>query len=1354
MSESYPLFREISKLLRNANSDQFEKTRNFFFKYPEFNLNSKDGNGKGLLHYAVDSGRAENVGFLLQFEDLDRNLQNTDGKTAFYYACENEKTKCIEVLLLDLKVNVDLPTKDSKSPVMILVERNYPNEMKMLIESGKQPSILVPGITYTLITTKVTIDNEANRIFNAYSKKQWDRSWGKKLYDFSSSVVSGVVSIPGRVGTGISTTMYSGPILGVASMFASSSSGKKGEKVSGETEFLHNLQLPGLERVTAELMKGLKSFADLADDDVPAKNERHLIAKGTSILLTVPGADINTLVIDDLPLLHYACLRGHAWMVQVLLQHPDIDVNLSNGLRKMEPPLHTAIAAGHGAIVKLLLADPRLNINEVWDQKTPLMLAFEKKASEVVEEILCSFHQLTEPTEVNDLDKNYRTYYNWLEKSVGLVQRIKTNLRDSKNPAMFAVDLFAFVMESIYLKREDKVKFVAWRLRGRLENQGQVTLFSMAAAVGSETIFSELFSVLGLNDPKIHSEILLRCCEFNLASPIFDIMRLVATASPLTGASDGKIPLILAIKYNNIEAVEACLTCQSQLNLGHTTDENSAMKKAEKREKIALLFERYRVDWDKTKTEMFDKHSQIKNNEQRMMALATNGSADLFAKFREVNNVDPNAKGQLGQTALHLACNKGNLELVKALLSVETTDPNITDDSHRTALHVLIEECKQEENRHVGILKLLLGHRKLNPYLVYREKTSFHMIVEKRFREMFVAWLASGRSPVKLDTIQSYYGPENITLNSVNRWIHFNFRKDAGTERMYRQRDLEIQYSVNDVVSVVLGAALEPLMKDVEDDVIKPTLERYVKGPWIVVQALREPTIAASELYNGLSGDDPANFQWILDECPFLYFGKKIFAGGKESLLEVALQKTDSRWLDLLLKKLPPLYLNIRGRSGLSPLSAISTLEGDQSEKIQKLLSHPAINPNYTEDNGKTPLVVFIERENLKATEAILSSLRNISLGSANKADDARSAAADSEEIEELLDEYKGGPKLTPASSKNDSLVLALKNGDQQAVECILNSGFTESTMIKDGEEESSLVIYLVENNFVEALVYFISTVKGEARNLHKAQKMTAGSKGKGYSKYYSNPLWVAGGVVGGLTAGVALAPAALIVGAASLAYRLKKSIDAETYEFSPFAIALLGGKKEAIVALQLATVKPEYYAETNKNVLYSYVKDEKAVRRKDVMICFLCGWHTVGLTSVFGSGEIRSLPTDLSTTLNNFENAGFGQRDEFRKETGRKDMLVAEYLEIFSRYKKRQVVLDSSKVPENRPNLKSCLDMISTFKDPAVLCSILAGVDDELLDYFVIPEPHLYHAADEWDTVHFNSTGESSFKKRKTGFW
>ena len=120
----------------------------------------------------------------------------------------------------------------------------------------------------------------------------------------------------------------------------------------------------------------------------------HFCLAGPSIralrlLLAVPQIQVNATTFEGVSCLLLACLTDKAAVVEQLLRHPDVDVNvLTDASAHRCPPLAAAAIKGHSAIVMMLLQHPAIQINATYEGMTPLYMACAKGHAHMVHELL------------------------------------------------------------------------------------------------------------------------------------------------------------------------------------------------------------------------------------------------------------------------------------------------------------------------------------------------------------------------------------------------------------------------------------------------------------------------------------------------------------------------------------------------------------------------------------------------------------------------------------------------------------------------------------------------------------------------------------------------------------------------------------------------------------------------------------------------------------------------------------------------------------------------------------------------------------------------------------------------------
>ncbi|MGI6393673.1 MAG: ankyrin repeat domain-containing protein [bacterium] len=100
----------------------------------------KDNSKKNPLHYAVESGCAQNVKTLLE-RGVDPSWQDNFERDAFNTLISQRKKEDVEIFELLVKAGVNLNSKDidKKTPLIISAEKGFPNYMQKLINLKVSP---------------------------------------------------------------------------------------------------------------------------------------------------------------------------------------------------------------------------------------------------------------------------------------------------------------------------------------------------------------------------------------------------------------------------------------------------------------------------------------------------------------------------------------------------------------------------------------------------------------------------------------------------------------------------------------------------------------------------------------------------------------------------------------------------------------------------------------------------------------------------------------------------------------------------------------------------------------------------------------------------------------------------------------------------------------------------------------------------------------------------------------------------------------------------------------------------------------------------------------------------------------
>jgi ankyrin repeat protein len=111
-----------------------------FIAKARINVNQLNSNGFTTLTWASRKGHKEIVQQLVEHEDIDLNIQDKYGSTALMWASENGHKTIVQMFLLDKNINVNHQDKDG-STALILASRNGRKEIVQMLLQDKNVQI-------------------------------------------------------------------------------------------------------------------------------------------------------------------------------------------------------------------------------------------------------------------------------------------------------------------------------------------------------------------------------------------------------------------------------------------------------------------------------------------------------------------------------------------------------------------------------------------------------------------------------------------------------------------------------------------------------------------------------------------------------------------------------------------------------------------------------------------------------------------------------------------------------------------------------------------------------------------------------------------------------------------------------------------------------------------------------------------------------------------------------------------------------------------------------------------------------------------------------------------------------------
>lgn len=437
---------------------------------------------------------------------------------------------------------------------------------------------------------------------------------------------------------------------------------------------------------------------DEDDININIKDIKELDARSEAEDLKYLHNDIAD-IISRKTALHIAVKKGNLKIVSLLLNNPNIDVNVktlekkykddeqnddylfesrTTKMRIIEPSVMIALEKGYFEIAELLINHPDFDVNCISCYNYKYSFDFSHRKN------------YTENQAYNSANECKTVLYAAINKeNIKIVQLLLNNPKIDIN------------MTSTIISNQKKL------------NDYMSDLFTMKTYDAKWTplkiaIFKENHDILKLllEQPNIEISCRLEAIECALKNGFVDIYNILLSRPEFNDKSIFAVALHKAINLRNVEMVKTLLN-RSDVDINEVINGKTTLEVAAKIGNVEifnLLLKRPEFDI-------------MKDNcgNKAFKAAAFEGNLDIFKILLNKPEIDINDNSG-GKTALKNAVFSGNLDLVKLLLN--KNEINVNDEANgKTALKIAAER------KNLEMVKLLVSHPEIefNPETIYND---------------------------------------------------------------------------------------------------------------------------------------------------------------------------------------------------------------------------------------------------------------------------------------------------------------------------------------------------------------------------------------------------------------------------------------------------------------------------------------------------------------------------------------------------------------------------------------------------------------------------------------------------------
>lgn len=372
-----------------------------------------------------------------------------------------------------------------------------------------------------------------------------------------------------------------------------------------------------------------------------------------------------------------------------------------------------------------------------------------------------------------------------------------------------------------------------------------------------------------------------------------------------------------------------------------------------------------------------------------------------FIKFRKIN---PKFVNPQGETALHLAAEKGDLAAIKHLLKNKHVDVNAQDRHGETALH------RAAKNGRLDVVLALLANEKADPGLKnLKGETALHLAVKKKHPEIARKLLEDNR----IDPNQKNdYGETPLHLavskSRISGNLELLFKDDDAVSALLANEKVDTEIKNNDGETALHLAVKEKhpelVQKLLEDKRVDPN-QKNNSGQTPLHLTLE--TGGNSEIVQLLLKDHRSDPGQMIDDSGRTLLHHAISCGG-----------TNPQVVKLLLEdgRIDP---NLADKEGNPAILSGMSAAPYRRESIKMMLEDDRVNPGVANKKGETLLLRMARCKDMGIVKKLLAD---------NRVDPNGMLPLLQESPDDAVDMFKSAiPDLASQPTGVDSLIKVLE---------------------------------------------------------------------------------------------------------------------------------------------------------------------------------------------------------------------------------------------------------------------------------------------------------------------------------------